>query len=193
MKPPPHLFLIHGTYGNPQENWFPWLKAQAEKMGISVSAPRFPTPEGQNLSHWQEVFDRESQNIPPENLILICHSIGAAFALRQAENSPAAFRALILAAPFVDPLGLPDFDDLNVSFIAAPFNWAAIRQNADVIACFAGDNDPYVPQSFSKKVADHAGASLALIPQGGHLNKAAGFTQFSDLWDFLSGLWKESL
>lgn len=39
-----NVIIIHGAYGNPEENWFPWLKKELEKLDCRVFVPKFPTP-----------------------------------------------------------------------------------------------------------------------------------------------------
>ena len=51
-----NAIIIHGTYGNPDENWFPWLKIELEKIGYQVYVPTFPTPENQNLEAWLKII-----------------------------------------------------------------------------------------------------------------------------------------
>ena len=46
------IVLIHGVYGNPDENWFLWVKDKLAKMGYTVFAPQFPTPENQTVKSW---------------------------------------------------------------------------------------------------------------------------------------------
>ena len=43
------VLLLHGAYGNPDENWFPWVKGELESKGFLVQTPTFSTPENQNL------------------------------------------------------------------------------------------------------------------------------------------------
>ncbi|MDD3371035.1 MAG: alpha/beta fold hydrolase [Alphaproteobacteria bacterium] len=178
--------IIHGAYGTPDENWFPWLRSKlAEK---TVFVPAFPTPDGQNLENWLKIALASLRDIPPEETVLIGHSIGAALALRMAEKTQKPFRAIFAVSPFARDLGLPDFDSLNASFIHPEFDWDAVARGAEHISCLAGDNDPYVPLALPEEIAAHVGAKLTVVPKGGHLNAAAGFTEFPLLLDQLKKL-----
>ena len=76
-----NIFIIHGSYGSPEENWFPWLKSDLEKLGCRVYVPRFPTPEKQSLEKWLDVF-KEYDGFVDSETIFIGHSLGPAFILR---------------------------------------------------------------------------------------------------------------
>lgn len=172
---------MHGAHGGPDTNWFPWLHATLEAVGINVVRPRFPTPEGQSLSAWLDAYDLAVQSLPAPT-ILVGHSLGAAFALRLIEREPVA--GLFLAAGFVGALGLPDYDTINQSFFVAPFDWAAIRgRKGRVCRCWAGENDPYVPVSRSQDIATRLEAPLEIVSGGGHLNSETGFTTFPQMRD----------
>ena len=67
------FFIIHGSYGNPNENWFPRLKKELEKEGCIVFIPEFPTPENQSLKNWMEIFNDFYLSKIDENTILIGH------------------------------------------------------------------------------------------------------------------------
>lgn len=49
---PTKFVIIHGSYGNPTENWFPGLAKSLRNEGSEVLIPIFPTPEGQTLFNW---------------------------------------------------------------------------------------------------------------------------------------------
>jgi hypothetical protein len=178
------VIICHGAHGAPDTNWFPWLHAELEAAGIDVQRPRFPTPAGQSLEAWFQVYDRAIQAMPVLPTVLVGHSLGAAFALRLVERADLPFAGLLLAAPFLGALGLADYDEINRSFFASTFQWRAIRANAgDAVRCWAGEADPYVPISRSQDVALCLQCPLEVIAGGGHLNSETGFDTFPQLRD----------
>ena len=60
--------------------------------------------------------------------------------------------------------------------------WEAARAGCGAgVACYAGDDDPYVPLRFSREIAERLGAPLRVIPGGKHLNAENGMTTFPEL------------
>ena len=178
------VVVLHGTHGGPDTNWFPWLHSALEAQELEVVRPRLPTPQGQSLTAWLDAYDRAVGLLPPVPTVLVGHSLGAAFALRLVERAAHPVMGLFLAAGFVGALGLPDYDPINASFFATPFDWASIRaRKGRACRCWAGDDDPYVPLARSREMADHLGVELETVPGGGHLNAETGFTAFPQLRD----------
>ncbi|HVZ11713.1 MAG TPA: alpha/beta hydrolase [Patescibacteria group bacterium] len=175
-----NAFLIHGAYGNPQENWMPWLKAQLEADGYKVVTPTFPTPEGQNLDNWLDVFSPYEKDLN-EDSIIVSHSIAVAFSLRVLERISTKIKAAFFVAGFINPLGKDDVDPINITFYRDPFNWERIRANCGRFFVFGSDNDYYVSQDDAQKVAGGLGSELILIKGAGHFNTKAGYTQFPQL------------
>ncbi|MBI4534115.1 MAG: serine hydrolase family protein [Candidatus Melainabacteria bacterium] len=180
MKYKTRVILIHGSYGNPNENWFPWLATKLQTLGHQVLAPTFPTPHGQHLTAWRQVFLNEVGTIN-SNTILIGHSLGCGFILNLLEKSSFAAQATFLVAGFLGNLGLKDFDAINYSFVCHQLNWQAIRRNAGTVKVYASDNDPYVPLAKGHELAEHLAVNLTIIHNGGHINASAGFTTFPAL------------
>ena len=75
-----NVFIVHGSYGKPFENWFPWMEKELEKKDISCVIPTFPTPAHQNYDAWSELLDYyvEKGFITSET-VMVGHSCGAVF------------------------------------------------------------------------------------------------------------------
>lgn len=68
------IFIIHGTLGYPEENWFPWLREKLEDDGHKVFIPQFPTPEDQSLDNRYSLLDNYKEYINKET-IFVGHSL----------------------------------------------------------------------------------------------------------------------
>lgn len=178
-----NLIIIHGAYGNPNENWFPWLKGELENLNIEVFVPKFPTPLGQSLQSWNTLFKPFEKHLS-EKTILVGHSLGPAFILNLLERIEVKISASFFIVPFTGLLGLRQFDSINFSFTDREFNWEKIRKHCLKFYVYHSDNDPYVPESKSKFVAEKINAlKCVVIKGGGHLGTSSGFTEFPLLLD----------
>lgn len=177
------VVILHGAYGRPDSNWFPWLAERVQAAGHEALLPRFPTPQGQSPEAWLDAYDRQVDDaVPHSRTVLVAHSLGVAFALRLAARAGTAdpYRGAFLAAGFWGALGLPDYDPINAPFFA-PLDWNAARAGCGASTCYASDDDPYVPLRFSHEIAERLGAPLRIIPGGKHLNAENGMTTFPGL------------
>lgn len=82
-----NIFIIHGTEGYPEENWFPWLKEKLETKGHAVFVPQFPSPPivPAKIAEWFEVLEQYKQYID-EDTVIVGHSLGGIFTLRILEQ-----------------------------------------------------------------------------------------------------------
>jgi len=181
------VFIFHGSYGSPEENWIPWLKKQLEEQGFTVFAPRFPTPEGQSLEEWNSVFKEFEKELDEES-ILVGHSIGPAFILRLLERIEVKVKACFFVAGFIGLLGDPKFDEINKTFVEAQFNWEKIRSNCDSFTVFHSDNDPFVPIENAEEIARGLEIKVELVKNAGHFNTSAGYECFPLLMEKILSL-----
>lgn len=170
-----NFILIHGTYGNPDENWFPWLKKELERLGYEVLAPKFPTPKNQSLDSWLNVFKGYEKYVDKET-VFIGHSLGPAFILKLVERFKV--RACFFVAGFLGSIDNPDFDKINASFFEQGFDWDKIKKNCKNFFVYNSDNDPYVDASHGEKIASNLGVNLKVIKGAGHFNAKAGYSKF---------------
>lgn len=167
------VFLIHGAYGSPGENWFPWLKKELEMLGCEVVVPRFPTPEGQSLENWLKVFAKQTVG---KDDVFVAHSLGPAFVLSLLEKKKC--RACFFVAGFVGLLGNETFDAINESFVTKDFDWEAIMKRCKEFVLFHADDDPYVPLAKGRQLAERLGVEPVIVKGAGHFNEKAGYTRF---------------
>lgn len=175
-----HAFIIHGAYGNPDENWFPWLAKALEQLGYTVMSPHFPTPENQTLGNWLALF-KPYLSLFEEDTIVIGHSLGPAFLMSVLEQVTKPIRAAYFIAGFTGKLGNPDFDTINDSFVNKSFDWTTIKNNCKHFTLFHADNDPYVPLAKAQALATKLDTTVTIVNGAGHFNTAAGYTTFPQL------------
>jgi len=176
------FFMIHGAYGNPGENWLPWLKEKLEEMGHTVFAPEFPTPEDQTLDNWMKAFEYYL-HLMDNDTIVVAHSLGPAFILSVLEKVEEPIKAAFFVSPFIGSLKNPDFDRINKTFVHREFNWDKIKKNCAKFFVFHSDNDPYVPLEKAEEFAKNLGVEVILVKNAGHFNEKAGYTKFEMLFD----------
>ncbi len=184
-----NVFIIHGTGGTPEINWFPWLKKELEKSGCKVFVPIFPTPENQSLESWLKVFEKYKKYLGEESII-IGHSLGPAFLLSVLENLNKPIRAAFFVSGFISFLNNPvseglNFDELNKTFVNKKFYWEKIRKNCKKFYVINSDDDPYVPLEKGRILAKTLGTELIVLKNAGHINQESGYTKFDLLLEMI--------
>lgn len=172
--------IIHGSYGTPFENWFPWLFNKLSEQGKNVLAPQFPCGSDiQNYSNWCKVMNAYKGYIGKETSF-IGHSLAPAFIIDYLLDNSLSVKNLYFAAPFYGLINIPDFDQVNKPFFTYK-DLKRVKNLAQSITCFISTSDPYVPNELSVELADKIGAKKVFVNNAGHFNLAAGYTHFEQL------------
>lgn len=181
------IILIHGAFGNPKENWFPWLKQKLEELNHKVIVPEFPTPENQSLEKWNAIFTAYENQID-EDTIFVGHSLAPAFLLTILEHIDVTIKGSFFISGFLKLLGNETFDSINRTFVDKTFDWSKIKQNCKKFFIYHSDNDPYVPVECANELADKLDVKPKIIKNAGHFNEKAGFFKFEELFDDIKPL-----
>ena len=181
-----NYLLVHGSFGSPFVNWFPYLRNEIEKKGLVVYTPDFPTGVGyQNYNNWEKVLECYLDcGLINENTIIYAHSIGPIFVCKFLVKHKIKVKKLVFVCGFNNYLGINeeydngnktmDFDDLE-----------EVKELAEEIVCFYSKNDPYVKYDTEKEFANTIATKEIIIDDGEHLNSESGYTEFKELLEFI--------
>jgi len=188
--------IFHGSFGSPEENWFPELKKKLLLFNQQVIIPKFPCDDwnkltklgpkadnkNQTLANWFKVF--EKQVLPEikkkEKLIFIGHSLGPLFILHVVSKFNIRLDSAIFVSPFLKDIGgkLWQFYKVNKTFYKTNFDFKKLRKLIPTSFVLYSDTDPYVKKKFFKEFARKMKSSTILVKGAGHLNASVHLYKF---------------
>ncbi len=170
----PHVFIIHGWAGHPNEGWFPWLKKELEERGFEVSIPEMPDPENPKIETW--ILHLKSViGIPNESTYLIGHSIGVQTILRYLQTIDRPIGGVLAVAGFfVLRDGCLKLDEMIIAepWLKMPIDVDAAKKNTKSITAIFSDNDPFVPVENAKLFERRLDAKTIILHQRGHFSNS---------------------
>ncbi len=177
-----NYLLVHGSFGSPFVNWFPYLRKEIEDRGLEVYTPDFPTGVGyQNYTNWSNLLKCYlAAGIINENTIIYGHSIAPVFICKFLIENKVKVKRLVFVCGFNNYFGInEEYDTVNGSMYLD--NLSEIKNYCDDIVCYYTENDPYVKYEKEKEFADTITNNQIVIKDGGHLNSESGYTEFNEL------------
>ncbi len=176
-----NYFIIHGSFGNSQENWFPWLENEilrgGEKRCFNLDFPIGVNK--QTYQNWEMVLDSIKRFIN-EDSVFFCHSISCIFLVKYCVKHNLKIGKAVFVSGFNHYLGLDeDFDDVNCTMFTNRTN--EFKKLCKERVCFFSYNDPYVTLEKLQEFAEKVDARKVVVKDAGHFNKASGYTKFGEL------------
>ncbi len=181
-----NYLLVHGSFGSPFVNWFPYLRNEIEKRELVVYTPDLPTGvEYQNYDNWSKTIESYvSAGIINEDTIIYAHSIAPIFICHFLVSHKIKVKKLVFVCGFNNYLGInEEYDNVNKTMYFDDLE--DVKQYAEEIICFYTKNDPYVKYEAEKEFADTIATKQIVIDDGGHLNSESGYTEFTQLLEHL--------
>ena len=177
-----NYFIIHGSFGSPFGNWFPYLRKEIEKKGLEVYSPDFPIGVGyQNYENWEKLLKVYlDSGLINENTTIFAHSIAPIFVCKFLINNKVKVKRLVFVCGFNNYLGIDkDFDAVNEPMFIDKLE--DVKKYCDDIVCYYSDNDPYVKFEVEKEFADKITNKQYIIKNGGHINSETGYVKFEEI------------
>jgi predicted alpha/beta hydrolase family esterase len=173
------IFIPGNGGGGPNDNWFPYLKKELEKLGVTVIASEFPDNIIARESYWIPFLKNQLQT--DEQTVLVGHSSGAIAAMRFAETHQ--LLGSVLVGAYHSDLGLPM--EKQSGYFNRPWNWESIIQNQKWIIQFASLNDPWIPIEEARFVRDKLKTDYHEFIDQGHFGGDTNKLVFPELLDAL--------
>lgn len=174
------VFIIHGSNGNKDGHWYPWLKKELEGKGSRVFLPQFPIEEKQTLQNWLDILKPTKEYL--DGSVLVGHSLGVPFILNVLNQWDVKVKASFLVAGFSGHLEVEDEPNIN-DIAERDFDWEKIKRNCDKFYVIHSDDDPVAPFERGKGLAGNLGVEVILVKDGGHFLDESGFKTFNLLLD----------
>jgi predicted alpha/beta hydrolase family esterase len=128
--------IFHGTGGNPEICWYPWLASRLAGRGYAVEVPHYPGINVEPIATFlPTVLNRHRFD---EVTTLVGHSGGAALLLALLENLEVTVAQAILVAGYRTP---PNTSDEPV--LKPDYDWDAIRSHVRDLYFINSREDPY--------------------------------------------------
>ncbi|TQK17933.1 hypothetical protein FBY40_0415 [Microbacterium sp. SLBN-154] len=131
-----NAIIFHGTGGNPDVLWYPWLDRQLTERGYQVERPYYPSLNVEPISTFlPKVLDGR---LFDADTVLVGHSGGAALLLALLEHLQAPVAQTILVAGYATR---PNDSDEPV--LQDGYDWDRIRSNGGELYFINSITDPY--------------------------------------------------
>ena len=174
------IIFLHGNDNStPNDNWFPYLKLELEKLGHNVVSRQFPDTDLARASYWLPFLKNELG--ADEYSILVGHSSGAIAAMRFAQENKVL--GSVLVGSYYTDLGM-EKEKLS-GYFERPWDWDAIKNNQQWIVQFASVDDPWIPIDEPRFVREKLESEYYEHDKQGHFGGDYYKPEFPELFDVL--------
>ncbi len=175
------VFVVHRWGGNPDSDWYPWLKKMLEHRKFEVIVPEMPNTNEPHIAPWVTCLARAVGNADLDTYF-IGHSIGCQTIMRYLVSLRSGIKiggAVFVAGWF--HLIQDDFSEsdreIADEWIGHPIDMNAVRSHLGRSTALFSDNDPYVPLTDSVIFEKELGSKIIKHPKRGHFTSDDGASE----------------
>lgn len=163
------VMILPGWGGSQDGHWQEWLAGEIAKKYGCVNFLEFSNIDAPNKELWLQELKDEIKLFNPT--VIVCHSIANMLWFHLCAQESVALEKLFLVAP---PSLKCDIKELS-SFFPSPLPTALGAKECWLIC---STNDPYATPEESSAMANKLNATLKVVDDGGHINRAGGFGEW---------------
>ena len=167
------VFIIHGWSGYPKEGWFPWLKKELEKNGLTILVPKMPHTDHPKINEWVSQLKKLVGKID-KNTYFVGHSIGCQTILRYFEslNGNQKIGGVVFVAGWFTLMNLETNEEKEIAkpWLGEPINVNKIKKQLNNMVAIFSDNDSVVPKENQKMFKNKLGAQIIVEHNKGHFS-----------------------
>lgn len=174
------IIIVHRWEGNSQDDWYPWLKSELEKIGHKVLVPDMPDTDSPVIEKWVGHLAK-IVGTPDKDTYFVGHSIGCQTILRYLD----AYRfeplggvggAIFVAGWFnLANLENDEVKEIARPWIKTPINSVKIRTVLPESTLFISENDPYDCLEENKQRFAEMMTKSVVVPFAGHFTAKDGY------------------
>lgn len=181
--------ILHGTDGNHNENWFPWIKNELELRGFTVWSPDLPQANKPSIKRYCKFLLDEKKWKFDQDTILVGHSSGAVAILGLLQQLPkdVSVDTCYLIGAFKDDLGWESLSDLFEDH----YDFDLIKTKAKQFFFIHSDNDPYCPLEHAEFLSKELGGVLLKKKGQKHFSVGTMGKQYEEFPDLLNLILQE--
>lgn len=180
------VFILHGWGGDSKEGWFPWLKAELEKLGFEVIAPDLPDTNNPRIDSWVTALS-QLVGEPDQNTYFVGHSMGNQAIVRYLESLSDNVRvggAVFVAGFLTELTGLTDEEkETGDHWMSKEIDLDKVRTHLPKSVAIFSDNDEFVPLSNLDAFRDFLGSEIIIEKSKSHFSGSDGVLELPSALD----------
>ena len=185
------VFVVHGWDGNPEEDWYPWLKKELEGRGFEVFVPAMPNPAKPKMETWIPFLSR-LVGPPDTSTFFVGHSIGCQTIIRYLETLPEGVKigGAVFVAGWYNLRNLETEEEKRIAgpWVNTPRDDEKIRKIVNKAVAIFSDNDPFVLPENQKSWKEKVGAEIIVEHNKGHFTESDGVVSLPSALEAVLGM-----
>ncbi|MEK6936237.1 MAG: alpha/beta hydrolase [Nanoarchaeota archaeon] len=175
------IYLIHRWDGNPDSDWYPWLKKELQNKGFEIIIPEMPDTAEPKIDKWVSELKDVIKTVD-EDTYFIGHSIGCQTIMRYLEKLPEKNKiagAIFVAGWFkLANLEGAEVEEIAKPWLETPINLDNLNHKIKKLIVILSDNEPYdFIKENSEIFKEKLNAKIIIEKQKGHFTEDDGVTK----------------